>query len=238
MHVHRRGMSLKHCVNPPSPPFHPVPMCQTFSDWITQTVRVYAGQPYVDVEWVVGPVPIDDSNVRHGHSHTHPSHASSVVHGPQKAAPPCLVACGAERQRASSSRPHVFCAAPVLTARCSPPLVLCAVPPSTHAGCEPCTMPRVLGCTTCWQGKEVISRFDTNISTAGYLYTDSNGREFQVSLVCVCVCAPASLHTRPPPPPPYCVHCSQSSPLAVPQNAGPVRCHPLPHSGHSACVAK
>jgi hypothetical protein len=30
------------------------------------------------------------------------------------------------------------------------------------------------------QGKEVISRISTNISSAGYLYTDSNGREFQV----------------------------------------------------------
>ena len=39
---------------------------QVFSDWLTQTVRVYAGQPYVEVEWIVGPVPIDDNNVRGG----------------------------------------------------------------------------------------------------------------------------------------------------------------------------
>jgi lysosomal alpha-mannosidase len=37
---------------------------QTFANWITQTVRVYTGQPYVDIEWIVGPVPIDDDNVR------------------------------------------------------------------------------------------------------------------------------------------------------------------------------
>ena len=34
-----------------------------FSKWLSQTVRVYAGQPFVEMEWVVGPVPIADSLV-------------------------------------------------------------------------------------------------------------------------------------------------------------------------------
>jgi len=67
---------------------------QTFSDWISQTVRLYAGQPFAEVEWIVGPVPIGDNN-----------------------------------------------------------------------------------------GKEVITRFNTNVSSAGYVYTDSNGREFLTRLV-------------------------------------------------------
>jgi hypothetical protein len=37
---------------------------QVFANWITQTVRLYAGQPFVEIEWIVGPVPIDDNNVR------------------------------------------------------------------------------------------------------------------------------------------------------------------------------
>ena len=35
----------------------------------------------------------------------------------------------------------------------------------------------------CWrQGKEVFTRISTNISSGGYLYTDSNGREMQTRL--------------------------------------------------------
>jgi lysosomal alpha-mannosidase len=33
------------------------------------------------------------------------------------------------------------------------------------------------------QGKEIITRFSTNISSDGYLYTDSNGREMQQRLL-------------------------------------------------------
>ncbi|XP_061472674.1 lysosomal alpha-mannosidase isoform X1 [Rhineura floridana] len=61
---------------------------QNFSDWCSQVVRLYAGQPYVELEWTVGPIPIRDG-----------------------------------------------------------------------------------------LGKEVISRFETNLQTAGRFYTDSNGRE-------------------------------------------------------------
>ena len=32
------------------------------SNWVTQTVRLYAGQPFAEFEWTVGPVPIDDNN--------------------------------------------------------------------------------------------------------------------------------------------------------------------------------
>lgn len=34
----------------------------------------------------------------------------------------------------------------------------------------------------CFQGKEIITRFSTNISSNGYTYTDSNGREMQERL--------------------------------------------------------
>uniref|UniRef100_A0A8D0BFU9 Alpha-mannosidase n=1 Tax=Salvator merianae TaxID=96440 RepID=A0A8D0BFU9_SALMN len=61
---------------------------QNFSDWCSQVVRLYAGQPYVELEWTVGPIPIQDG-----------------------------------------------------------------------------------------LGKEIISRFETNLQTAGLFYTDSNGRE-------------------------------------------------------------
>ncbi|XP_053145025.1 lysosomal alpha-mannosidase isoform X2 [Hemicordylus capensis] len=33
---------------------------QNFSDWCSQVVRLYAGQPYVEFEWTVGPIPIRD----------------------------------------------------------------------------------------------------------------------------------------------------------------------------------
>nr|XP_060620901.1 lysosomal alpha-mannosidase [Anolis sagrei ordinatus] len=61
---------------------------QNFSDWCSQVVRLYAGQPYVELEWTVGPIPIRDG-----------------------------------------------------------------------------------------LGKEIISRFETNLQTDGLFYTDSNGRE-------------------------------------------------------------
>ncbi|XP_007421015.1 lysosomal alpha-mannosidase isoform X1 [Python bivittatus] len=61
---------------------------QNFSDWCSQVVRLYAGQPYVELEWTVGPIPIWDH-----------------------------------------------------------------------------------------RGKEIISRFETNLQTEGLFYTDSNGRE-------------------------------------------------------------
>ncbi|XP_070595631.1 lysosomal alpha-mannosidase isoform X1 [Erythrolamprus reginae] len=61
---------------------------QNFSNWCSQVVRVYAGQPYVELEWTVGPIPIGDH-----------------------------------------------------------------------------------------YGKEIISRFETNLQTGGLFYTDSNGRE-------------------------------------------------------------
>ncbi|XP_034262785.1 lysosomal alpha-mannosidase [Pantherophis guttatus] len=61
---------------------------QNFSDWCSQVVRLYAGQPYVELEWTVGPIPIEDL-----------------------------------------------------------------------------------------YGKEIISRFETNLQTGGLFYTDSNGRE-------------------------------------------------------------
>mmetsp|Transcript_7270 Transcript_7270/g.17535 ORF Transcript_7270/g.17535 Transcript_7270/m.17535 type:complete len:806 (+) Transcript_7270:977-3394(+) len=34
---------------------------QVWSSWVTQTFRLYAGQSYAEVEWTVGPVPIDDN---------------------------------------------------------------------------------------------------------------------------------------------------------------------------------
>jgi len=34
---------------------------QVFSDWVTQTVRLYMGSPSIEVEYTVGPIPIDDS---------------------------------------------------------------------------------------------------------------------------------------------------------------------------------
>ncbi|XP_053232372.1 lysosomal alpha-mannosidase [Podarcis raffonei] len=61
---------------------------QNFSAWCSQVVRLYAGQPYVELEWTVGPIPIQDG-----------------------------------------------------------------------------------------LGKEIISRFETDLQTAGRFYTDSNGRE-------------------------------------------------------------
>ena len=61
---------------------------QVFADWATQTVRLYAGAKSVEIEWTVGPVPIDDG-----------------------------------------------------------------------------------------MGKEVISRFSTNLTSSGYFLTDSNGRD-------------------------------------------------------------
>uniref|UniRef100_A0ABM5FLY9 Alpha-mannosidase n=1 Tax=Pogona vitticeps TaxID=103695 RepID=A0ABM5FLY9_9SAUR len=61
---------------------------QNFSAWCSQVVRLYAGEPYVELEWTVGPIPIQDG-----------------------------------------------------------------------------------------LGKEVISRFETNLQTDGLFYTDSNGRE-------------------------------------------------------------
>jgi len=63
---------------------------QVFADWLTQSVRLYAGRPYAEFEWIVGSIPFEDN-----------------------------------------------------------------------------------------LGKEIITRFHTNISSGGFAYTDSNGREMQ-----------------------------------------------------------
>uniref|UniRef100_A0A0B7AW15 Alpha-mannosidase n=1 Tax=Arion vulgaris TaxID=1028688 RepID=A0A0B7AW15_9EUPU len=34
---------------------------QQFSSWASQVVRVYADKPYVEVQWTIGPIPIDDN---------------------------------------------------------------------------------------------------------------------------------------------------------------------------------
>jgi len=34
---------------------------QQWNDWIAQTIRVYADEEYVEMEWTVGPVPVDDN---------------------------------------------------------------------------------------------------------------------------------------------------------------------------------
>lgn len=31
---------------------------QRFNDWITQVVRLHRGEEFVEIEWIVGPVPI------------------------------------------------------------------------------------------------------------------------------------------------------------------------------------
>ncbi|PIO35130.1 hypothetical protein AB205_0152700, partial [Aquarana catesbeiana] len=62
---------------------------QNFSSWCSQVVRLYSDQRYVELEWTVGPIPVEDDDV----------------------------------------------------------------------------------------GKEVISRFDTNLQTGGLFYTDANGRQ-------------------------------------------------------------
>ncbi|KAJ1527978.1 hypothetical protein ONE63_007908 [Megalurothrips usitatus] len=33
---------------------------QTFSDWVSQVVRMYAGENHVELEWMVGPIPVAD----------------------------------------------------------------------------------------------------------------------------------------------------------------------------------
>ncbi|XP_057661695.1 lysosomal alpha-mannosidase-like isoform X1 [Diorhabda carinulata] len=35
---------------------------QKFSDWISQIIRVYEGQNYIEFDWLIGPIPIDDSH--------------------------------------------------------------------------------------------------------------------------------------------------------------------------------
>lgn len=34
---------------------------QKFNDWISQVIRVYKGTNYVEFEWLVGPIPVDDN---------------------------------------------------------------------------------------------------------------------------------------------------------------------------------
>jgi hypothetical protein len=32
---------------------------QHYSDWLTHVIRLYADQPYVEIEWTAGPIPIN-----------------------------------------------------------------------------------------------------------------------------------------------------------------------------------
>ncbi|XP_017786052.1 PREDICTED: lysosomal alpha-mannosidase isoform X1 [Nicrophorus vespilloides] len=41
---------------------HVTELHQTFSNWVTQTIKVYAKQNHVEFDWVIGPIPIDDVN--------------------------------------------------------------------------------------------------------------------------------------------------------------------------------
>lgn len=34
---------------------------QEFSDWSSQIIRLVSGQPYVEVDWIVGPIPVEDN---------------------------------------------------------------------------------------------------------------------------------------------------------------------------------
>ena len=33
---------------------------QVFSDWLTQTIRLYDNQNFIEVSWTVGPIPFQD----------------------------------------------------------------------------------------------------------------------------------------------------------------------------------
>lgn len=35
-------------------------MHQTINDWVSQVLRLYKGEPYLEVEWMVGPIPVAD----------------------------------------------------------------------------------------------------------------------------------------------------------------------------------
>ena len=32
---------------------------QKFSEWASQVVRIYKGQTHVEIEWTVGPIPVE-----------------------------------------------------------------------------------------------------------------------------------------------------------------------------------
>lgn len=34
---------------------------QEFSDWSSQIIRLIPGQPYVEFDWIVGPIPVKDN---------------------------------------------------------------------------------------------------------------------------------------------------------------------------------
>jgi hypothetical protein len=132
---------------------------QVFSNWLTQTIRLAAGDRFATFEFTVGPIPLVDPNATKDQDscvawrqtgNCDPNGprepaadkpCTAVIDGPQSG----YCECGNGRKAAESHCGHIG--------------LTCA---------DACIIKI---------GKEVVSRFTTSIVSQGQLLTDSNGRE-------------------------------------------------------------
>jgi hypothetical protein len=157
---------------------------QRFSDWATHVIRLYQGQPYIEVEWTAGPVPVDTpwfppATTDNGHARE----GRSVV---------CKdVATGVYKIGQDNSNDCPKGAAKISYNDCSAAVKEMSLGFDTKNSTNPidpggCFLedkkggrgfyrpPLFLG--NLW-GKEVIVKYTSGIKSAGTWYTDSNGKE-------------------------------------------------------------
>lgn len=132
---------------------------QVFSEWASQTVRVRQGSELVELEWTVGPVPIDDFLGKNWHKNTSPTFLrTGTPRGPEILQ--CVnIILPLQFFYTFSTRILYSCYLYVLVAL----RLLLILPPHP--------------------GREVISRFDTTLDSEHLIYSDANGREFQEHLM-------------------------------------------------------
>ena len=132
---------------------------QTFSDWLTQTVRLGAGDAHAEFEWTVGPVPLydDQGTTRRGVRRVRQTAIDAK--GPREPANDANCTAAIEPKR--SGYCECVDGRTVALSSCGHEQFTCA---------DQCKF---------FKGREVVSKFVTPIKSAGALLTDSNGREMQ-----------------------------------------------------------
>ena len=132
---------------------------QTFAPWLTQTVRLAAGARHAELEFTVGAVPFTDASANHTLEQcvSWRQTGNCDPNGPRE--PEHDLGCDKPVPNAASGFCECFGGRKASLEGCGHLGFTCADACKFHTG------------------REVVSRFNTSIASAGGLLTDSNGRE-------------------------------------------------------------
>jgi len=168
---------------------------QHYSDWATHVIRLVKGQPWAEVEWTLGPIPLDNPWIP---SKTPPPPAPT----PGKCTPGVGAGCVCDDSKGGGWKQTANCSAkpqPALNKKCG------VVPKGASGYCQcsdgvrvggvqfnskwGCGMNMIENCNDLCKsgitnhghadgmGKEVIWRLSSGMTTKRKFYTDSNARE-------------------------------------------------------------